>query len=388
MTTLAPGQILEVTAERLAFGGFAIARHEGMAVFVPFAVPGERVRIEITELDKKFARARLLEVLTPSPHRRAPRCQHFGTCGGCQFQHIDYATQVAAKSEFVRDALVRTGGFDWTKPIVVHHAGEWGYRARTQIKVHGEEIGFHAANSKQIVEVQECPVLAPELEQALPKLREVMANRPKGLRVHQLEGACGVGGASWSPELPGLRKDLVEHRVLGFRYLVEPDGFFQGNHLLVEQLVRGATEGLKGDLAFDLYAGVGLFSLPLSRGFRRVDSVEDERRAATLGRVNVKQNGCDNVSYYRETTEGFLKSNKLRPDLVLIDPPRLGAKPAIPALLALRAPQFVYVSCDPNTMARDLKDLVAGGYEVETVEAYDMFPQTYHVECVARLRLR
>ena len=114
----------------------------------------------------------------------------------------------------------------------------------------------------------------------------------------------------------------------------------------------------------------------------------DERRAATLGRVNVKQNGCDNVSYYRETTEGFLKSNKLRPDLVLIDPPRLGAKPALPALLALRAPQFVYVSCDPNTMARDLKDLVAGGYAIETVEAYDMFPQTYHVECVARLRLR
>ncbi|MEI6130037.1 MAG: class I SAM-dependent RNA methyltransferase [Planctomycetota bacterium] len=387
MTTLSLGQVLEVTTERLAFGGFAVARHDGIAVFVPYGAPGERLKVEITEIDKKFIRTRLLEVLTPSKHRRKPRCRHFGDCGGCQFQHIDYPTQIAAKADFVRDALIRTGGFDWPNPIKIHYAEEWGYRARTQIKVEGEQLGFHRAFSKTIVELQECPVLAPELESALPMLRKALADRPKGERVHQLEGARGKDGASWAPELPGLRKDLVEHQVLGFRYFVEPESFFQGNHLLVEQLVRGATEGLSGQLAFDLYAGVGLFSLPLSRGFARVVSVEDERRAATLGRVNVKLNGCNNVSYFRETTEGFLADNKERPDLVLIDPPRLGAKLAIPALLKLRAANFVYVSCDPNTLARDLKDLVAGGYVLQSVEGYDMFPQTYHVECVARLCL-
>ena len=386
MTTLATGQTLEVTAERLAFGGFAVARHEGLVLFVPFGAPGDRLRVEVTEVDRKFARARVLEVLTPSPHRRAPRCRHFGDCGGCHFQHVDYATQLASKQEFVRDALLRTGGLPWPGPVVVHHAAEWGYRARTQLKVHHEQVGFHAAFSNRVVEVQECPVLAPALEQSLPALRAAMAARPRGERVHQLEGACGDDGAAWAPELPGLRKDLVEHRVLGFRYFVEPESFFQGNRLLVEQLVRGATAGLAGDLAFDLYAGVGLFSLPLARGFRRVIAVEDERRAATLGRVNTKQNGCDNVSYFRQTTESFLAANRERPDLVLIDPPRLGCKPAIPALLRLRAPQFVYVSCDPNTLARDLKELCAGGYAVESVEGYDMFPQTYHVECVARLR--
>ncbi|MCA8954100.1 MAG: class I SAM-dependent RNA methyltransferase, partial [Planctomycetes bacterium] len=166
--------------------------------------------------------------------------------------------------------------------------------------------------------------------------------------------------------------------------------FFQGNRLLVERLVAGALADEGGELAFDLYAGVGLFSLPLGDRFARVVAVEDERRAATLGRVNTKINGCDNVTYLRATTEQFLQGNRgpngERPDLVVLDPPRVGAKPALPALLELRARRMVYVSCDPQTLARDLRALSDGGYVVESVEAYDMFPQTYHVESVARLR--
>ena len=152
--------------------------------------------------------------------------------------------------------------------------------------------------------------------------------------------------------------------------------------------IRDRIGGEEGGLAFDLYAGVGLFSLPLSKKFERLIAVEDERRACTLGRVNVKTNGCNNVHYLRKTTEQFLHSNKERPDLVLMDPPRLGAKPAIPMLLELAAKRLVYVSCDPQTLARDLRTLVDGGYELESVEALDMFPQTYHVEAVAKLRHR
>lgn len=386
MTTLAMGQLLDVTAERLAFGGFCVARHEGLVLFVPFAAPGDRLRVEVTELEKNFARAKIVEIVEPSPHRVEPRCQHFGDCGGCQFQHVDYAAQVAAKGEFVRDALVRTGGFEWPEPVVVHHAEGYGYRSRTQLKVHRRWMGFHRAFGKQVVDVEQCPVLAPDLEQALPQLRAALHALPRGETVHQIEGACGEGGASWAPELPGIRKDLVEHRVQGFRYFVEPESFFQGNRLLVDELVAGAVDGLAGALAFDLYAGVGLFSLPLSRRFERVVAVEDERRAATLGRVNVKLNGCDNVSYFRQTTEQFLRDNRERPEVVLMDPPRLGAKPALPLLLELAPRQIVYVSCDPNTLARDLAHLCANGYEIERVEAYDMFPQTFHVECVARIR--
>jgi len=156
----------------------------------------------------------------------------------------------------------------------------------------------------------------------------------------------------------------------------------------VHRLVEVAIADEQGGLAFDLYAGVGLFSLPLSKRFERVISVEDERRACTLGRVNVKTNSCDNVHYMRRTTEQFLAANSETPDLVMMDPPRLGAKPAIPLLLALAAKRIVYVSCDPQTLARDLRLLVDGGYELESIEALDMFPQTYHTEAIAKLRLK
>lgn len=417
MTSLAVGQQLEVSVERLAFGGSAIARHEGQVVFVPFGAPGDRARIEIVEIEKNFARARLLAVLAPGPDRVAPRCRHFGECGGCQFQHVAYAAQVAAKAEFIRDALVRTGGFDWPHPIAVHHAEPWRYRSRTQLKLvatsgqradgtHGRlrrrerrtaaaaavaaapatpVLGFHRAFSHRVLDIAECPVLAGPLEQGLPTVRQAIAGMPPEARPYQIEGACGENGASWAPDLPGLRKDLVEHRVGAFRYLIEPESFFQGNRNLVERLVDGALGDERGGLAFDLYAGVGLFTLPLSRRFDRVVAVEDERRACTLGRVNARMNGCDNVSYLRATTEQFLRDNHERPDLVLMDPPRLGAKPALPLLLALRSRRLVYVSCDPQTLARDLRQLVDGGYRLEEVAGYDMFPHTYHVEAVARL---
>ncbi|MBM3974181.1 MAG: class I SAM-dependent RNA methyltransferase [Planctomycetes bacterium] len=415
MTTPTAGQQLDVTIERLGFGGFAIARHDGLAVFVPFGAPGDRARVEVTEVEKNFVRARIVELLQPGPQRIAPRCRHYGECGGCQLQHVDYAAQVAAKAEFVRDALARTGGFDWPQPVVVHHAAPWGYRVRTQLKlmatsglrsdgVHGRlrkrergprdddggpqmALGFHRALSHSVLDVQECPVLAPELEHGLADVRAALATLPRKEWPYQIDGACGVGGASWAPDLPGMRKDLVEHEVGGFRYLIEPESFFQGNRHLVGKLTAGAIGDERGGLCFDLYAGVGLFSLPLSRRFQRVVAVEDERRACTLGRVNVKTNRCDNVTYLRATTEQFLRDNKERPDLVLMDPPRLGAKPALPLLLQLRAKRLVYVSCDPQTLARDLRSLVDGGYVLEQVEGYDMFPQTFHVEAVARLRL-
>lgn len=425
MTVLSPGQILEVTAERLGFGGFAIARHEGITVFVPFAAPGDHLRIEITEVEKKFVRARILAVLQPGPGRIEPRCRHFGECGGCQFQHVDYPTQIAAKADFVRDALQRTGGLEWPEPVVVHHAEPWAYRVRTQLKLqatsgtrsdgsHGRmhkkarkamlaaearaagdggeserpKLGFHHAFSHTVVDIGQCPVLAPDLEQGLPAVRDAIEQLQKREWPYQIDGACGKGGASWAPDLPGMKKDLIEHDVGGFHYLIEPESFFQGNRHLVGALVAGAIGEERGELAFDLYAGVGLFSLPLSKRFTRVISVEDERRAATLGRVNSKTNGCDNVAYLRATTEQFLRDNKERPDLVLMDPPRLGAKPAIPMLLKLNAPRLVYVSCDPQTLARDLRQLHDGGYDIEQVEGYDMFPQTFHVEVVARLRRR
>jgi 23S rRNA (uracil1939-C5)-methyltransferase len=344
-------------------------------LFVPFAAPGRPLGVEI---ELRPVRPRAHRRVGAAPHRRAPRCRHFGDCGGCQFQHVDYATQVASKAEFVRDALVRTGGFDWPEPVVVHAAGEWGYRMRTQLKVHGRQVGFHRPGSNELVEVEECPVMAPDLEQGLPAVRAALQALPPPERVHQIDGACGTDGASWAPELPGL-EDLVEQQVLGHRYLIEPESFFQGNRLLVAALVQGALGDHRGELAFDLYAGVGLFALPLAERFTRVIAVEDERRAATLGRVNVKQQGAGNVSYFRQTTEAFLRQNRQRPDLVLMDPPRLGAGAAAAAGVGgasagLRLVSDPHVSARSAPLRRRLRTAAVQGY---------MFLQTWHAECVA-----
>lgn len=379
------GETLEVEVERIACGGFGLARTAaGAGLLVPFAAPGDRLRVEVTGRDGRGTLARIAAILRPSPHRRAPRCPHFGTCGGCQLQHVQYPAQVEAKAAFVRDALA-AHGLRPPGPVVVHTAAEWGYRNRTQLKVHRGRMGFHCLSGREVVDVTACPVLAPELERGLPALRAAL-HGAAGRRVHQVEGAVGIDGAAWAPDLPGNRKDLVEHEVLGFRYFAEPESFFQGNRLLVGRLVADAVQDLGGALAFDLYAGVGLFTLPLARAFAHVVAVEDERRAATLGRVNVKRNGCDNVSYVRQTTERFLRENRQRPDAVLLDPPRLGARAALPWLRALEPAAIVYVSCDPGTLARDLRTLADGGYAIESLAAYDMFPQTWHVECAARLR--
>ncbi|GAB4149736.1 MAG: 23S rRNA (uracil(1939)-C(5))-methyltransferase RlmD [Planctomycetota bacterium] len=377
-----------MTAERLAFGGACVGRHEGLAVFVPFAAPGDRVIARIETVEQNRATARLERVLEPSSHRREARCRHFGDCGGCHFQHVDYEAQLEAKRTFVEDALARIGGIEDAGEIPIESAAEWRYRSRTQLKVKGRHLGFNRAFSHDVVDVVECPVMAEDLEAHLAALRETIAALPRADLPYQVDGACGLEGASFAPDMPGVRKDLVTHEVLGFRYLIEPESFFQGNRHLVARLVEGAVGGEGGGTAYDLYAGVGLFTLPLSTRFERVEAVEDERRAATLGRVNAKLNGRDNVAYFRRTTEQFLAGGRPTPDLVLMDPPRLGAKPVIPALVALHAPRIVYVSCDPNTLARDLARLREGGYRIESVAAFDMFPQTYHVECVAKLALR
>lgn len=386
------GSRLEVVIERLAFGGTGVARHEALGerpLHVSFAAPGDRLLVELTKLRDDACFAKIVEVLEASSVRRDPRCRHFGVCGGCQLQHVSYEEQLATKRRFVRDALDRHGLASVTD-VGLEHADEWGYRSRTQLKIDNDKLGFHEFDKRAVVEIEECPIMHPALTDKLPELRAALARVPKGKRIHQIEGVAGHGEPSFAPNLPGLRKDIAEHRVAGMRYFLEPEGFFQANTLLLDRMVEHALEAAQGELAFDLYAGVGLFALPLSKRFDRVVAVEDERRATTLARVNVKLNACDNVHYFRQTTEDFLANDwqyrGRTPDFVTIDPPRVGASRAIPGLLRLRAPRLVYVPCDPNTLAEDLRTLKDGGYAIESVTIFDMFPQTYHVESIAKLR--
>ncbi len=394
-TLLRVGDVIDVTAERLAYGGDAIARHDGLAIFVPFAAPGERLRVRITERKKNFARGAIDRILEPSPSRREPPCQYFGDCGGCQLQHISYEAQLESKIGFVRDALERIGRIDWPHEIEIRHAAEFGYRSRAQVKVdrRAGRVGFNRAASNAVCDVTSCPILVPELDEAIRSLWSALGhatdkNQSLPNRL-QVEMAAGESGVSFEPALDGLPGGALQRTVQGAVYNFSPSTFFQGNPSLLDELVNEAVGETSGDLAIDLYAGVGLFTIQLARRFSRVIGVEADAAAAEFARENINANHSANVEFHNSKTEVWLKSfveaKSPRPDLVLLDPPRTGAAEAITHIVGLKPTRITYVACDPTTLARDLRTLLDSGYELSRITAIDLFPQTYHVETVAAL---
>lgn len=397
-TSLCVGDIIEVATERLAYGGDAVARHNGLAVFIPLAAPGERLRVRVTDLKKNFARAVIEQVLFPADSRREAPCRYFGECGGCQLQHINYAAQLEAKAGFVRDALERVGRIDWPHEIEIKHAREFGYRARAKIKIerHAEapaRIGFARAGSRSVCDVTSCAILLPELDAALASLREAVTNNPGLIEgagaIAEINIAAGDSAVSFEPLVGGLPGGVLSQRVAGFTLRFSPATFFQVNPLMLEALVNEAVGEESGSLAVDLFAGVGLFTLPLGRRYARVIGVESDRRAAGFALENVTANKLANVDVHQTNAALWLEkiagTGDPAPDLVLLDPPRTGAADTIPNVIARKPSRITYVSCDPTTLARDLRKLLDGGYELRRVVGLDMFPQTYHVETVAGL---
>jgi 23S rRNA (uracil1939-C5)-methyltransferase len=405
-SSLKVGARIEVTTERLAYGGDAVARYGGLTVFVRLAAPGERLRVRIVERKKNFARAVIETIIEASPARRAPVCEYFGNCGGCQLQHLNYSAQLEAKAGFIRDALTRIGKIEWPAEIPVLHADEFGYRARAQIKVerephaanHTPRIGFNRAASSAICEVTSCPVLVPELDAALVRLGEIASQSSEAAhaalsRLREVEVAAGDDGIAFAPALAELPAGPIARTINSLRYEFSPTTFFQGNALLLETLTAEALADHAGRTAIDLYAGVGLFTLQLARRFGHVISVESDREAAHHARRNIAANKMANVEYHEARVEQWLgefiaqRSDAEAPvDLLLLDPPRVGAADALDAIIGLHAAHVVYVSCDPTTMARDLRRLLDGGYALDRVTGIDLFPQTYHIETVAHLR--
>jgi len=386
--SLKVGDIIEVTAERLAYGGDAVARYDGLAVFIPLAVPGDRLRVRIVERKKSFARAVIERVLEPSPSRREPPCEYFGDCGGCQLQHQSYEMQLEAKVGFVRDALERIGRFDWPHQIKILHGAEFGYRGRAQIKIDkkASRIGFNRAGSNVVCDITGCPILLPELNEALRSLREVADEADVG----QVEMAAGESSVSFEPSFASLPGGALRRTVRGAIYNFSPSTFFQANPGLLGELIDEAVGEESGELAIDLYAGVGLFTIQLARRFKRVIGVESDREAITFAIKNLSANTITNVGFHATTAETWLGStisarSHNSPDLVLLDPPRSGASAAIPLIATLEPSRIVYVSCDPATLARDLRNLIDLGFRIGGLSVIDLFPQTYHVETVARL---
>lgn len=385
---------LEVEVERILPGGMGLAHAGGKTVFVSLAAPGDRLRVRIDRQQGNVLFASIEEIITPSPVRIEPPCPYFGRCGGCDFQQLTYEAQLAAKSEMIRDCLHRIARLENIPDVVVNRSPkEWRYRMRATWQIDEEQrrIGYYERGSRRVCDVADCAILQPELQQTLEKVRATEWHEfPPGLK--HLDAVVGENGVSLSPEFAGFNTTELSLTLGGEVYHYNAEAFFQVNPSLLEALTEFALEGLSGATALDLYCGVGLFTLPLAPRFQKVIGVESNSTSVRFARRNLQRAGLTNVRVTNATVTEWFRSDGRDSgpvDLVLLDPPRAGAESAvIKGIIDLHPLNISYVSCDPATLARDLKKLMTGGYDISAIAAFDLFPQTHHVETVVRLRLK
>jgi len=428
---------LRLAIEKLVYGGDGLGHAEGNTVFTPFVLPGEEIRAEVTSRKKNLVWAKPLEILKRDATRVQPVCPHFGVCGGCHYQHAAYQSQANYKIEILRETLSRMGGVSWTGHITPHTAAPLHYRNRAQWAVRNANpraLGYYLPESNAIVPIDQCYVISPTLADTFGKLQEITRSGLLPPEVLEIEAfvdsldskvALNVAFKEFRnpvAELTKLFHDTVPalHSLLlldqkknrfelsgpgyliqeagGYQFRVSHLSFFQVNRFLVEDLLRTVIAGAKGDLALDLYAGVGFFTLPLTKGFQRVVSVDANLSATRNLRENADTADTSIVSQHVQTEE-FLKTTAESPDFVVLDPPRAGLGQISAQKLADLGPkEIAYLSCDPATLARDLAILMqtsrkpadsaptAHRYEISCVDFFDLFPQTYHIEALLRLR--
>ena len=384
-----------VCVEKLVPGGDGLCREvpegeaeptgRGQVIFVPFVLAGEKLRVELREKKQGFARGEVIEILSPSAARVEAPCRYYGGCGGCNLQHMSYQEQLRQKLSIALDAFRRTGHLNLASLSIVPSA-PFGYRNRVQFHRTKEgEIGFMAQESNQIVPIDHCLVAVPAVNRFLGRSEELSPGDASGAGARRF-GLFAIGDG-WVIEGDG-RTIAVE--ILSRRFLVSADSFAQSNVSMLERLVSWVCSGISGDTAADLYGGAGLFSLFLRDRFTLVHLVEADRKAAALARVNLESGESQQagrVEIHAERAESWLEHSgrRARLDAAVVDPPRQGLSSGVTRLLCARQiAQLVYVSCDPVTLARDASLLREGGYELVDCMLFDLYPQTSHIEAVAR----
>ena len=422
-----------VTIEKPIYGGQFLARVDGKAVFVPLTLPGEEVRVRISEHKKGYATAEPDEIVRVSPDRIQPTCPHFGICGGCNYQHTGVENQLAFKQTILRETFTRAG-VTAPEQIEVLSGNPWAYRNRIRLAFDADgRPGYRSRRSHAIIPIAECPIAAPLLVEAAFAAEKVLRTNAHSLKPREVslfsnasetellatffiagtqEARFDEFAAALSDRVPALRgaelvledgssqrftarlprtvgkwgANSLTYHAAGFDYRVDHGAFFQVNRWLVDALVERVTSGHRGALAWDLFAGVGLFARALTASFDHVVAVESAPQAVEALEHNLAGVSARAV---RANTLDFLRRSpqSIRPDLIVVDPPRTGLGADITMLLAeVAPPSLVYVSCDPATLARDLRQLLASGYAIQALTLADLFPQTYHLESVVHLR--
>jgi 23S rRNA (uracil1939-C5)-methyltransferase len=389
--------------EKLVYGGEGLSRGPEGVVLVPFTLPGETVETDVGPLQKGVRRGALTRVETPSPDRVEPRCPYFTRCGGCHYQHATYETQLTAKRAILEETLFRVAKITPPEPIGVLSAEPWGYRNRIQLHFEAGHMGFRAARSHSLVEIEHCPIASPKLNEAIAKLA-VMVKDPRWpkflsslelftneesvqLNVVETERPIAKRFFEWcAEEIQPLERGPLTCQTANAAYRVSKGSFFQVNRFLADRLIEEVTGEESGATALDLYSGVGLFSIPLARRFERVVAVESGSTAVHDLEANAGQIE-QTLEAAKSSVDQFLEGFSGTVDLVVADPPRAGlGKLAVKRLIALAPQRMTIVACDPATLARDLAPLLAAGYALSKVVMIDLFPHTYHIETVAKLK--
>jgi 23S rRNA (uracil1939-C5)-methyltransferase len=403
----------EVTLTTLTYGGDAMGRlPDGRAVFVPFGLPGERVRVRLVEEKRGFARGELVEVLQAAPERIRPRCRHFGVCGGCHYQYMPYEMQLKAKTGILRDQLQRIGKIE-NPPVrpMVASPEPWNYRNHVQFHLtRAGKLGYVRASAGSVLAIEECHLPEASINSLWPQLEfEPDAD------IERVSIRAGVDDElmlvleSDSPETPELEieagisvahvfeenvvviagSDHVKIKVLDREFHVSAPSFFQVNTALAEKMIHHLLAELpvEGSTLLDVYCGVGLFSAFLAPKCGQLIGIESSAAACKDFAANLDE--FDHVELYEDLAENVLPNLAGRttgPTCVLVDPPRAGLeRAALDAILQLSPRTIAYVSCDPSTLARDAARLINGGYRLLDVTPFDLFPQTYHIESISIL---
>jgi 23S rRNA (uracil1939-C5)-methyltransferase len=416
---------VQVSVESVAYKGFGVARIDGKVAFIPYTVTGDRAWIEVIAEKKKYSTGRLTHLIEPSPWRVHPPCPYFGSCGGCQWQHIDYLAQAELKKEILQDLLKRLGRLKEIPSIrVVPSPRPYDYRIRIRLKVKGKAMGFYREGSHHIVDIDHCPISHPLVNRILRKLRVessvLQLTREIEINVSPEEGRGIVllHPHSWDRRIDRFATKLLQSDTIlrgvaiagkgkidlfgdpmdftipvyqdrSLKLQISPGSFSQVNpeqNQKLIQIVLQFSEVNKEDRVLDLYAGVGNFTLPLAVGAREVLGIEENGMAVKDAQFNAERNGSQNCHFIQGRVEHVLSDWKREtPHLVVLDPPRTGCKTILDQVVRLKPKKILYVSCEPTTFARDLLLFSKREYALQRLSLIDMFPQTYHMEVVGLL---
>jgi 23S rRNA (uracil1939-C5)-methyltransferase/tRNA (uracil-5-)-methyltransferase len=386
-------EVVELKIEALSNLGAGIAKPEGWVVFVPFALPGERIRAKVWRNDTNCTHADLVEILEPSPDRIEPHCPHFATCGGCQYQHLPYEKQLEWKTRQVGELLWHMVGIEAEVKATIPSPKQWGYRSKItphfQRPKPGEDfpIGFLEFNRRnRLVDVYNCPIAMDEINEVLQPIRDDVKRRAAEYK----KGATLLLRAT-EDRVETDHRAPVSEKVGDLKFNFLAGDFFQNNPFILDSFTGHAAEQAKGPnqkYLLDAYCGSGLFGLTLAKNFEQVVGIELSETSADWARRNAKTNGIENASFIASSAEALFADITFPPEQtsVLIDPPRKGCSvDFLHQLFDFGPSRVVYVSCNPATQMRDLKSFLGKGYKIESIQPFDLFPQTRHLECVIAL---